>query len=67
MSSVAYWYAMQPTATVPVPPVAKRLPVLRDNMGKWLHDPANQITSRTVPLNDEMKEMKARWAAGQKK
>ena len=61
MSSVAYWYAAVPAAAVDVPPVAKRQPVRRDSLGNWLYDTAGQITSRTVPLNDEMKAMKARW------
>ena len=39
MSSVAYWYADQPDAAATVPPVDKRMPVLRDNQGKWLYDP----------------------------
>ena len=61
MSSVAYWYADRPYPAVAVPPVAKRQPVLRDNQGRWLYDPANQITSREVELNEEMLEMKRRW------
>lgn len=61
MSSVAYWYAEQPTRAAKVPPVAKRLPVLRDNQGHWLRDKKNQTTSRTIPLNDEMKKMRAQW------
>ena len=36
MSSVAYWYAAKPTKVAKVPPVAKRMPVLRDNQGTWL-------------------------------
>lgn len=66
MSSVAYWYAAEPTAAVAVPPVTQRLPVLRDNQGRWLHDPARCFTSREIPLNDEMRAMKAQWAAKQK-
>lgn len=66
MSSVAYWYAAEPAAAIAVPPVAQRLPVLRDNQGRWLYDAARSITSREVPLNDEMRAMKAQWAAKQK-
>lgn len=62
MSSVAYWYADKPYAAVKVPPVAKRMPVLRDNQGKWLYNPENQITSREIKLNDEMKKNKKLWA-----
>jgi hypothetical protein len=60
MSSVAYWYAEHPTAAALPPMVAKRMPVLRDNQGTWLHDKAGQAPSRQVKLNDEMREMKAR-------
>jgi len=61
MSSVAYWYAAQPAQVATPPPVAKRKPVLRDNQGTWLHDPANQCPGKPVVLNDEMREMKKRW------
>jgi hypothetical protein len=61
MSSVAYWYAVQPVGAVSVPTVEKRMPVRRDSLGEWLYDRSNQITSRSVPLNDEMKAMKAQW------
>ena len=46
MSSVAYWYAAEPTRVAEPPAVAQRMPVLRDDQGQWLHDSANQITSR---------------------
>lgn len=62
MSSVAYWYAAQPTQIVEPPPVAKRMPVLRDNQGNWLYDPQNQVPGNPIELNDEMKAMKTRWA-----
>lgn len=58
MSSVAYWYAEQPGAAAPPPPVAQRMPVLRDNQGHWLYDPRNQLTPHQVELNDEMRRMK---------
>jgi hypothetical protein len=61
MSSVAYWYAQAPSGAIAPPPVQKRLPVLRDNQGNWLYDPANQLTSHEVPLNDEMRAMKQQW------
>lgn len=61
MSSVAYWYAAQPTAAKAPPPVAKRLPVERDSRG-WVKDRKNQITSRQVPVNAEMRRNKKRWA-----
>ena len=58
MSSVAYWYADRPTRAATPPPVAKRMPVLRDNQGRWLHDKRNQTTSQKVKLNAEMERMK---------
>ena len=62
MSSVAYWYADRPAAARRVPPVAKRMPVLRDNQGEWLYDKKNQTTSRRIEPNAEMRRMKKRWA-----
>jgi len=67
MSSVAYFYLDRPGRVAKVPPVAKRLPVLRDNQGRWLHDPKNQTTSRVIKPNPEMRRMKARWKAKQRK
>ena len=66
MSSVAYWYADRPTEVIEPPPVAQRLPVLRDHQGKWLHDEGNRCPGKPVALNDEMKHMKAQWAEKQK-
>jgi hypothetical protein len=60
MSSVAYWYADKPTRVKTPPPVAKRQPVMRGDLG-WEQDPKNQITSRTVTPNAEMKQMKKIW------
>jgi hypothetical protein len=65
MSSVAYWYADKPCAAAAVPPVARRMPVLRDNQGRWLYDKSNQITSRIIRPNAEMKKMKKAWKAKQ--
>jgi hypothetical protein len=63
MSSVAYWYAEEPTRTVLPPPVAQRAPVLRDNRGTWLYDPNNQTPPQQVTLTDEMRQMKAKQQA----
>lgn len=62
MSSVAYWYAEKPAGVVAPPPVAKRLPILRDNLGRWLYDKKNQCPGKKITPNAEMKRMKARWA-----
>jgi hypothetical protein len=61
MSSVAYWYAAEPTAACRVPAVDKRRPVLRDNKENWLCDEKNQITSKVIEPNDEMLAMKKQW------
>ena len=62
MSSVAYWYAKQPTMVASPPEVKMRMPVLRDNHDKWLYDKDNQVPGKPVELNDEMRDMKAKWA-----
>ncbi len=62
MASTAYWYAAEPAAAAQPPPVAQRLPVLLDNQGTWLHDPARRHPGRAVPVNAEMRLMKTRAA-----
>ncbi len=59
VSSVAYWYAQQPTAAIQPPPVAQRLPVLRDNQGTWLYNRSNQCPGPAVALTTEMKQARA--------
>lgn len=58
MSSVAYWYAARPAAAVEPPPVARRLPVRRDELGQWIHDPERQCPGKPVRLTAEMKALK---------
>jgi hypothetical protein len=48
VSSVAYWYAGQPTVVMDVPPVSQRLPVRRDNAGNWIKDPQREYPGRPV-------------------
>ncbi|HUX01366.1 MAG: glycoside hydrolase family 172 protein [Phycisphaerae bacterium] len=67
MSSVAYWYAAKPTRVAAPPPVAKRMPVLRDNLGNWLYDRRNQCPGKRVRVTAEMKRLKARWARKHKR
>ncbi|MCK4625257.1 MAG: DUF2961 domain-containing protein, partial [Phycisphaerae bacterium] len=57
MSSVAYWYAGKPTMIIKPPPVAKRMPVLRDNQGNWLYDKKNQVTPFVIKPNAEMRRL----------
>ena len=66
MSSVAYWYAAEPARVAAPPTVAERMPVLRDNQGRWLGDSENQITRRKIAPNGEMEQMKKQWAASSK-
>jgi hypothetical protein len=61
MSSVAYWYADRPCPAIAPPPVEKRMPVLRDNQGRWLFDQKNQVTSKRIKTNAEMLKMKKLW------
>lgn len=65
MSSVAYWYAGKPTRVARPPAVAKRLPVLRDNQGRWLTDKRRQCPGKAVELTDEMHQLKQRWVEQQ--
>jgi hypothetical protein len=61
MSSVAYWYADSPCKVVDPPAIERRMPVMKDDQGKWIFDEKNQITSRVIEPNEEMIEMKKRW------
>jgi len=67
MSSVAYWYAENPARIVEPPPVEKRMPVLRDNQGRWLYDRKNQCPGPAIKLNAEMQKNKKEWAKKQAK
>lgn len=62
VSSTAYWYAQRPTQVMDVPTVAQRLPVRRDNTGKWLKDSEQTYPGKAIELTDEMKSMKAKSA-----
>ena len=44
-----------------VPSVTKRLPVMRDHTNAWLQEKKKQTTSRTVPVNKEMRSNKKHW------
>ena len=59
---MAYWFADRPAHAVQPPAVAKRMPVLRDNLGRWLFDKKNQCPGKPIKLNPEMKKMKVLWA-----
>ncbi len=66
VSSTAYWYAEHPAAAVTPPPVAKRMPVLRDNQGRWLHDPKSRLPGRRVTMTPEMVALKKKWKLSHK-
>jgi hypothetical protein len=61
MSSVAYWYAAEPTQTAHLPPVAQRQPVLRDNQGHWIEEESRKCQGKPITLNAEMRRMKDMW------
>lgn len=61
MSSVAYWYAVEPTRIIAPPPAAKRMPVKKDAKGFWAPDPKNQITTQHAAMTPEMREAKRLW------
>ena len=61
MSSVAYWYQLEPHTPFEVLPVEQRRPVLKDENGDWVIDPSSQTTSSNLAINAEMKQMKQQW------
>lgn len=67
MSSTAYWFTDKLTRVINPPSVEKRMPVLRDNQGRWLFDKKNKCPEKPIKLNPEMKKMKALWAEKQVK
>jgi len=67
MSSVAYWYQIEPHKKFGILPVEKRKPVLKDEDGNWLHDKSAQTELSPIELNEEMKKMKEQWKEKQQK
>jgi|GEM_PF-205300 len=53
-SSVAYWYAAEPTPVQDPPPVRQRRPILRDSNGVWILDPESQCPGPQVELTQEI-------------
>lgn len=62
VSSVAYWYAQKPSPIASPPSVKQRMPVKRDNTGKWQKDPDNECQGKPLILTDEMVEIKKKYA-----
>ena len=62
MASTAYWYAEKATKVARPPSAKKRMPILRNTHGNWIINKLNQCPGRPIPVNAEMKRMKARWA-----
>lgn len=65
MSSVAYWYQLEPHKRFGVPSVKKRQPVERlgeRHIVDWQADRASQTPQKKPALNAEMKRMKRRWS-----
>ena len=63
VSSVAYWYAAKPTRVKSPPPVAKRLPLLRESVD----DPKAECPGEPIRPNPEMGRLKKQWARKQAK
>jgi len=62
MSSVAYWYAAEPTRVARPPSLAKRMPVARDPIGsRWVFEKRNQCPGEPVKVTAEMRAMKRQW------
>ena len=61
MSSVAYWYQIEPHRRFGILPVKKRRPVQRVKDGDWIIDRSSQTAQKPVKLNAEMKRMKRQW------
>ena len=64
MSSVAYWYATEPTGAIAVPKVAQRAPVLKTKAGTWRPLKKSQTPPSPVRKTKEMREMKKLWKDG---
>ena len=67
MSSVAYWYQLEPHARFGILPVRKRQPVQRVRDGEWIIKRSAGTTRRPVKLNAEMRRMKREWARKQRR
>lgn len=65
MSSVAYWYQLEPHQKFGILPVHQRKPVLQDEDGNWVIDESAQTKLPALELNEEMKNMKEQWKAKQ--
>ncbi|MDO8589000.1 MAG: DUF2961 domain-containing protein [Armatimonadota bacterium] len=62
VSSVAYWYQIEPHKPFGIVPVEQRRAIKREMWGKWIEDPTAQTPHKKIKLNDEMKEMKKKYA-----
>ena len=62
VSSVAYWYQLEPHKKFGILPVKKRRPVRRVQDGTWIEDKSTQTPQKKTALNAEMKKMKRQWA-----
>ena len=54
LSSVAYWYATQPTGVSAPPPVQHRRPVFKNAAGQFVRDPACAYPGPQVTLTKEL-------------
>ncbi len=61
ISSVAYWYARNPTKVLDPPPVKQRL-AIRKKGGKWDLQGSVARTTHSVAITAEMQSMRRDWA-----
>lgn len=61
MSSVAYWYQIEPHMKFGILPAKKRKPVTRTNDSQWIMDKSSHTNPPSPKLNSEMKRMKRKW------
>ena len=62
MSSVAYWYQLEPHKLFGILPIQQRKPALKNENGEWIIDEKAQTPQSERELNDEMRQMKGQWA-----
>jgi hypothetical protein len=60
ISSVAFWYAEEPTPIVDPPSVAQRQPILKKD-GEWIINVENKHTTYHIPLTQAMIDQKREW------
>ena len=60
ISSVAFWYAQEPTPVISPPSVKLRQPRVKKD-GIWVNDKDSEYSTINVEINDEMRIQKRNW------